>query len=146
MKHNSRNAAGLSGAKKSPMILLLDVVIGVLCVLLVGALAFTIASFRENYSYSYEEDSFYWRLEEENFGQMVEMYYSNEAAGVKPTGDMLEYYGVAKYFEAASYYKLYQNEDSEYARYYQEKMETAAEEMGELAFLTEKIRGQLGLE
>ena len=146
MRLSKRLAADVPGTKRSPVILFLDIVIGVLCVLLVGALFFAIASFRENASYSYDEDSFYWRLEDGSFGQMVEMYYSNEAAGVEPTEDLLEYYAVAKYFEAASYYVLYQEDAPEYAGYYQEKMETAAAEMGELAFLTEKIQKQLGVQ
>lgn len=134
--------------KKSERLLhsVLDIIIGILCVALVGAFAYTINMIYEEYAYgySYSEDSFYYRLEDENFGGMVEMYHANEAAGVKPTEDMQEYYGVAKYFEAASYYKLYEAEgDQTRMEYYGERMDDALQEMGELKFLEEKILEKL---
>lgn len=146
MGKNKRSGRG--GSKLSnPLNLALDIVIGILCVVLVGAVAFAISSFWENYSYSYSEDSFYYRLEDKSYGQMVEMYYTNEAAGVKPGEDMREYYGVAKYFEAASYYKIYREAgDLQKAQEYHEKMETALEEMEELKFVGDKICEKLGKE
>lgn len=120
--------------------LLLDIIIGLLCVITVGAGAFAIFSFGENYSYSYEADSFYWRLEDEDFARMVEMYYANEAAGVEADEEMQQYYGVAKYFEAASYYKAYQEaQDLKNMELYYDKMESAMLEMNELDFLGETI-------
>lgn len=133
--------------KKSPLHRVLDIIIGVLCVFIVLAAVLAIGMFKESWSYSYETDSFYYRLQDEAFGQMVEMYYTNEAAGVKADEELQQYYGVAKYFEAASYYKAYQDvEDGQQMLKYQEKMELAEEEMGELDFLSEKIYEKLGIE
>ena len=145
IKNKHRDQHG--GSSFNPVNVTLDIIIGILCVMLVGAVAFAIHSFRENDSYSYSECSFYYRLEEESYGQMVEMYYCNEAAGVKAGEDMREYYGVAKYFEAASYYKIYRESgDSEKARGYQEKMEQALQEMGELRFVGDMICEKLEIE
>lgn len=133
--------------KKGPVNLVLDIIIGILCVIVVGAVIFVIASFKENYSYSFEADSFYYRLEDEDYSQMVEMYYANEAAGIKADEKLQQYYGVTKYFEAASYYKVYQEaEDTRQMQIYSEKMADAQEEMGELDFLGEKICEKLGIE
>lgn len=126
---------------------LADLLLGIMCVIVVGALAFAISMFREEYSYHYTADSLYYRLEDEDFGSLVEMYYANEAAGVKADEDMKEYYGVARYFEAASYYKLYsQAQDGAKAEYYQTQMEEAKAQMGALSFLDEKILEKLGIE
>jgi len=126
---------------------LADLLLGIMCVIVVGALAFAISMFREEYSYHYTADSLYYRLEDEDFGSLVEMYYANEAAGVKADEDMKEYYGVARYFEAASYYKLYaQVQDGAKAEYYQTQMEEAKKQMGALSFLDEKILEKLGIE
>ena len=126
---------------------LLDVIIGVLCVLIVGSGAFAVSMFNENFGYSYDSDAFYWRLEDENFSQMVEMCYANEAAGVEADEELEQYYGVARYFEAASYYKMYQDaDDSEQMNKYLERMENAKTLMGELSFLSEKIHEKLDIE
>lgn len=132
---------------KNRKYLLADLLLGIMCVIVVGALAFAISMFREEYSYHYTADSLYYRLEDEDFGSLVEMYYANEAAGVKADEDMKEYYGVARYFEAASYYKLYaQAQDGAKAEYYQTQMEEARKQMGALSFLDEKILEKLGIE
>lgn len=126
--------------RRSPGILALDIIVGILCVITIGAGVFAFTSFKEDWGYSFDADSFYYRLEDEDFGQMVEMYYANEAAGIDADEELKQYYGVAKYFEAASYYKAYQEaEDSEQALKYQGKMQEAQNEMGELNFLSDRI-------
>lgn len=135
--------------EKSPRSLLhvvMDVIIGFLCVCLVGAVVFTANMIYEDsyYGWQYSEDSFYYRMEDEAYGWMVEMYHANEAAGVEPTENMREYYGVARYFEAASYYKMYEgNQDTEKMLYYEEQMKDALEDMGELQFLEANIMEKL---
>lgn len=126
---------------------LADLILGSMCVIVVGALVFAISMFREEYSYHYSEDSLYYRLEEEDFGSLVEMYYANEAAGVKADEDMKEYYGVARYFEAASYHKLYaEAQDAAKAEHYRMQMKEAKKQMGALSFLDQKILEKLGIE
>lgn len=126
---------------------LADLILGSMCVIVVGALVFAISMFREEYSYHYSEDSLYYRLEEEDFGSLVEMYYANEAAGVKADEGMKECYGVARYFEAASYHKLYvQAQDVAKAEHYRTQMEEAKTQMGALSFLDQKILEKLGIE
>ena len=61
-------------------------------------------------------------------------------------GDLGEYYGVAKYFEAASYYKIYQESgDTVRANYQKEKMDAALEEMGDLSAEAERIKEKLDI-
>lgn len=132
--------------KKNGLIKGLDLLIGVLCVCLVGATAFAIHMFREDYSFHYDEDSFFYRMEEENFGQMVEMYYSNEMAGVDMDGELSEYARIAEYFEAASWHRVYKEAgDEEKANFYWNRMDSALAGMGELVFVGEKISGRLGI-
>ena len=126
---------------------ILDLVIGFLCVCMVGAGAFAISMFHESYNFSYDSDSFYWRLEDENFAQIVEMYHTNEAAGVEPDAELEQYYGVARYFEAASYYKIYQKDgDSERMEIYAKQMEDAKHQMGALDFLSDTICEKLEIQ
>lgn len=77
---------------------------------------------------------------------MVRLYYENEENNVKEEEDLGEYYGVAKYFEAASYYKIYQESgDMVRANHQKEKMETALEEMGDLSAEAERIKEKLDI-
>ena len=132
--------------KRSPLHVVLDIVIGIMSVLAVGAVIFTINMFAEEWSYSYDAESFYYRLESEDYRDMVEMYYMYETAGVKPDEELQQYYGVAKYFEAASYYKVYHDaEDEEQMAKYLNRMEMAREQMGVLSIAAEDIDDKLGL-
>ena len=72
--------------------------------------------------------------------RMVEMYQVNEAIGVDADEKLQQYYGIAKYYEAASYYKMYcQAGEKLQAKKYEQKMEQAKKEMGELDFASEMI-------
>jgi len=93
---------------------ILDIAIGFLCVVCVAAAVFAVKEFRYSYDYSYDAESFYYRLEDGDFAQMVEMYHTNEAAGAEADEELSQYYGVAKYFEAASYYNIYESENDTY--------------------------------
>ncbi len=126
--------------KKKPIIIILDILIVVLTVCAVGAGVFAVNMLNETYASSYDTESFYYRLNDESYAQMVEMYYSNEMADVEADEELEQYYGVAKYFEAASYYVMYQKAgDQEKVIKYQEEMAEAKEDMGELAFVSDKI-------
>jgi len=130
--------------KRKPLHLVLDILIGILCVLTVGTAAFTIKMLNEDLNFSYDEESFYWRFQDEDYGQMVEMYHQNEAAGVKEDEELRQYYGIAKYYEAASYYRAYEESgNKEAANQYRAQMEEAENEMGELGFASETIKEKL---
>lgn len=132
---------------KRPMHLILDIIIGVLCVITVGITIFTVNYLNEEMNYSFDEESFYYRFQDEDFGQMVEMYHQNEAAEVKADKVLKQYYGVAEYYEAASYYKAYKETgDHKQADKYFERMKEAETKMGELRFACEMICEKLQIE
>ena len=133
--------------KRKPVHIILDIIIGVLCVCMVGAVIFTVNMLNEDLNFSYDEESFYYRLSDEDYGQMVEMYHMNNAAGVKDGATLEQYYGIAKYFEAASFYKAYSEAgDTEQADKYLAQMQEAEKQMGRLAFEKGKICERLGIE
>ena len=130
---------------KSPIIIFLNIII-VLCCLGVVIAAFSMIRSFYYTNYSYSVDTFYYRLLEEDHPSMVRLYYENEENNVKEEGDLGEYYGVAKYFEAASYYKIYQESgDTVRANYQKEKMDAALEEMGDLSAEAERIKEKLDI-
>lgn len=86
------------------------------------------------------------RLSWGNFDQLVEDYHINVAEKIKADQTMLEYYGVARYYEAASLYRAFaENGDQERAERELQKMKKAYEEMGSWQMAAEDIREQLGL-
>ena len=132
--------------KRSPAALVLDIVIGLLCVALIGAAAFAATSFYDSFGFDYDADSFYYRLTDGDYSQMVEMYYYNEANGVKADSELRQYYAVAEYFEAASWYKAFDSAgDSARAAEYETKMADAGNDMGALSMVAEDIRQSLGI-
>lgn len=132
--------------RKNTKLLILDLIIGGLAVFLV-IMAFSALDEMSYYHEAYEEDSFYYRMQDESYAQMVSMYYSNVAAGEAEAEELQEYYGIAKYFEAAAHYKMYEEAgEAELAWTEAEKMEAAYTQMGDLALVKEKIDAQLGIE
>ena len=126
--------------KKSPVNIVLDIVIALLCLAFVLAVVFALDMYRESFAWSYDADSFYYRLSDGDFGAMVEMYYYNESNNVKPDEELEMYYGVAKYFEAASWYKVYSEAgDSQWTAVYRQAMDEAEADMGSLNMLAEDI-------
>lgn len=122
----------------------LDLAIGFLCIVLLFSVIKMVQEFMYNYQVSYSANSFQYRLEEESYSNMVRMYYENQAANVKKSAQLQEYYAVALYFEAASYYKAYQETgDTARAQVQQEKMNECAENLGDFAFVRESIDEKL---
>lgn len=130
--------------KRGPVRFTMDIIIGILCVITVGAAVFMITILNEDWNYSHDADSFYYRLQDEDFGTMVEMYHRNKEAGVEGNQELKQYYGIAEYFEAASYYKIYQEtgDETQMKKYY-DQMENAKNRMGELSFVSDKICDKL---
>ena len=136
----------MNNKQKNPVHLVLDIVIGLLCLALVGAGAFAISMWQESFGWQYDADSFYYRLSDGDYGAMVEMYYLNEANDVRPDEELSMYYGVAKYFEAASWYKVYDDSgDAARAADYRETMEVAQKQMGALSMVAGDVKDALGI-
>lgn len=123
--------------------LLLDILILVLTVALVLAFIFAVSSFRDALSLGYDADSFYYRLSDGDYGAMVEMYYENESLGIRPDEELQPYYAIARFFEAACWYRAY--EGREEAEGYLSRMREAEADMGELRFVADEIRAALSV-
>lgn len=122
-------------------LMILNIVIIVLVFLMVILLKLTAEELYYVFSdYKYVEDSFVYAMEEENYGRMIE--YSDENLGSlgKEDRKLREYYGVAKYYEAAFYYKMY-TEAGDTIRAGEQRilMEAAMEQMGDFAFKAGEI-------
>lgn len=131
---------------KQPKLFVLDIIIAGLTVFLMVMIGFAVEE--ATYSYhTYDEDSFYWRLESEEYASMVNMYYLNVAEGKGDARELQEYYGVAKYFEAATDYKMYlEAGETERANEALADMEEAYVQMGDFSMVKGKIHAKLGLE
>jgi len=129
---------------KNRLILLLDILLVLLCIALVGSAIFAVSSLHDSLDLAYDADSFYYRLSDGDYAAMVELYYSNESIGAKADGELQQYYAIARFYEAACWYKAYEGR-SETARYLAD-MQQAESDMGSLAFVAEDIRGALEIE
>lgn len=79
-------------------------------------------------------------IKEEEYADCVEHYYKNEALHVVPDADMLECYGVARYYEAALHRQIsLKKGDAVQAQTDAENMQQAYEKMGELAPVRDRI-------
>lgn len=128
-------------------VLILNVIIAVLVVLLFIMGALTVKEFSYAVDKGYEEEVFVYRLNDESYETMLELYHTNDALSVKLSQEGEEYYNAAQYYEAATYYKMFlEAGDSLRAEKYLEKMNEAAKELGELGFVREKMDVRLGIE
>ena len=123
-------------------------------VLISMLMLFTARVRKSFYTYSAEPVDI---LRELNRNDYVDAWHDareNRAAGItkEKNPDYAVPYAVTDYFEAASYYSVFGKEadaendgksgsgpESDQARVYREKMDTAREEMGELEYLAEDI-------
>lgn len=124
----------------------LNILIVLLGILFVVVVFSTVKEFLDLYDNGYSIDSFYARTNDADYAPLPEMYYINEAERVEANSQFQEYYGVAKYVEAASYYRMYsENNDMQRAEAYREKMEQALSQMGVYSSLSDQINTKLGL-
>lgn len=122
---------------------ILIVLIGILFVVVVFS---TVKEFLDLSDTGYSIESFYSRTNEADYAPLPEMYYINDAEQVETNTQFKEYYSIAKYVEAASYYRIYsENNDMQRAKVYREKMEQALSQMGVYSSLSNQINTQLGL-
>lgn len=83
----------------------------------------------------------------ENYVPLVDLYHDDVVYGGFVGDRKQEYYGVAKYFEAASMYRAFsETGDVERAAREADKMNAAYEEMGSWNIAADSIREQLGLD
>lgn len=95
----------------------------------------------------YGENNFSYSVNNERYCEMVGNYYHNTLAGFEGNKTMKEYYGVAKYYEAASLYHAYTEVGNvEMAEHFLQKMEQAEGEMGGWSITKKPINQQLGME
>ena len=97
-------------------------------------------------TYYPKEDSFLYSLQQQDYARMVDMMYQNQALDVKSSTIYEECYAVAKYYEAAGYYKAYMlsgNQDLAYKK--KEIMEQQRSFMGDLFYAAEDIDSVLGI-
>ena len=86
---------------------ILNAIIVILCFLLIMTASVTIESLYDTFSMPIDEDAFYNRIKYEEYYYMPSYYHQNTQAGFEGNAAMKEYYGIAKYYEAASLYKAY---------------------------------------
>lgn len=123
----------------------LNILIVLLGIIFVVVVFSTVKEFLELSDNGYSIESFYTRTNEAKYAPLPEMYHVNEAEQVEANTQFQEYYGVAKYVEAASYYRMYsENNDMQRAEAYREKMEQALSQMGVYSSLSDEINTLLG--
>lgn len=126
----------------------MNIVIIVLAIVMVISLYFAITEIYDAFHvYQNSENSFIYAAEDGSYARMVTMYHENVGADGKEKERYGEYYGVAKYFEAAFFYEIYHEAgDTVRAEKYQKAMDAAVADMGDFSFLQEDIDTKLGIE
>ncbi|MBQ4537729.1 MAG: hypothetical protein II994_08970 [Lachnospiraceae bacterium] len=115
-----------------------------MCVVFVIMVYGAVVEYYDTFCFHYDDESFYWKLENEDYGNLVDIYHYNEAAGVSVDP---EYHAVAEYIEAASFCKAYADAgQTEKAAKYAAQMEQAIQQMGSLSVSKEAIDAHLGLD
>ena len=136
----------IKAQSRQPKLFVLDIIIAGLTVFLIFMIGYTAEEVSYSYD-TYDENNFYWRLESEDYSSMVNMYYMNVAEGKGDAKELQEYYGVARYFEAAADYKMYVDAgETARAESALADMEEAYVQMGDFSMVKGKIDAKLGLE
>ena len=125
---------------RKPVLFFMDLMVVFLAVILTIELI-AIAGFTFSFMETgHKTSAFLRRIQDQEYQKCVEYYYENEANGVEPDDDLKECYGVAKYYEAAWQRMRYLTSgEQELAKEAEAGMEAAAEEMGELQPVRERI-------
>ena len=127
--------------------IILNIVIVVLCFFFVITAGVMIGELYHAFTPVYSAEGFSYKIEDERYHGMVGAYHSNTQADFEGDEDMQEYYGVAKFFEAASLYHAYQVAgNEEMVAFFEKKMEQAEKEMGSWSITKEPILKYLGIE
>lgn len=133
--------------RQNMVILIMNIAIVALSILMVISGFAAVGNLREDFSFTYSEESMYYMVDSGDFYRMVEAYHRNTQEGSRGSSAMGEYYGVARYYEAASLYRAFlEAGDAERAERQKERMAEAREEMGSWAMVEEEIQTQLGID
>lgn len=137
-----RGQSGSSGGER-----VLSVLIVIAAVILVFSAIYCVGSFHEvNKKGTVEETSIIYWLDSGNYSRMVREIGQARAEGQSMDGDLAEYAAVADYFEAASFYIVYdKNNRVSLAAQKSSEMQAAAARMGTLSGEKVKIDKKLGL-
>ena len=93
--------------RQQGILLIMKGVIGVLCIILLASTAVMIENLHDAFTNRISESALRSRVEYGNYAPLVDHYHQNVAAGIAGNKEEKEYYGVAKYYEAASFYKAF---------------------------------------
>lgn len=131
----------------SAVIMALNIFMILLCLVLVIMCIVTAKEFSSGASWYADEDAFYYGIKDENYSYVVDAYHQNAVTKYADEKELQEYYGVAKYFEAASLYHAYDTVGNvEIAQRFKAKMDAAVAEMGSWVVAKDPIDKRLGLQ
>lgn len=133
--------------KQDSVITALNVALVFLVIVLLITILTVRTTYKEITSDNYDELSFSYAIEDQAYYTLLEKYYYNLTTTGKENPEFQEYYGVAKYYEAASLYKAYDTVgNTEKALYYQNKMQDYEKDMGDWSMAKPGILKSLELE
>lgn len=159
-KPNSSNAQNYGQEKKNSRIiqegdvrnkakeLITNVILSILSIIFVLLLLTTIVELADmDYTYTRDEDMFWYSIKEGEYGGVVYDAYHNQNEGAELTPGMEQCYAVARYFEAASLYKAAVHVgDTEDIAKYSAVMEECLTYMDDILYVAEDIKMTLGIE
>ena len=137
----------VKGERQRIVLWVLNIIIIILSFLLIMTIGVMIKEGYNVLSAAHDQQSIQYALQGDRYYDMVRYYHDNVQAGFEGDSTMKEYYGVAKYYEAASLYHAYTvAENTSMAEHFQEKMEQAEKEMGSWSITKDVIKETLGIE
>lgn len=121
--------------------LIINIVTGFLCLGLVLGIVSLFSEMRRYESdYNKKEETFLYAIQYKDYPRLLEVSHRNRSMKDGNSERFEEYHGVADYFQAASYYKMYrENNQPQKAEEMKKKMEEAKIRMGKYAYLQEEI-------
>lgn len=125
---------------------LMKILIIVLSIALVLGIVTAINNFTDVTDTGFDAELMEYYIAEGNYERLIEAYHTNVAQEVRAGEAMEECCGVARYYEAAFYYKAYlETGDEQRAQREKQKMNDAYEAMGSWNIVAEDIRSEIGL-
>lgn len=125
----------------------MNIIIILLCVVVV-MLCFTfIQSYkRQNYVYYHTEDSYLYYISDKKYYELARQI-GRVNPPEKPSDTLIECVAVVNYYKDASIYKMYKEIGSiEKAQKHYNKMEESLAQMGDLSYVAEEIKEELGIQ
>lgn len=132
--------------RQNIMLIGMNIVIGALCLILLGRVVSMIESVVYACGRSVNAGQLERDVRYDDFANLLGDYYTDMTTGARTNAEIKEYYGVAKYYEAMFWYKAYmETGDQERASEELKKAEEAYDEMGSWNILAESIGNILSL-